>query len=245
MHRFASVKDTRWNTCWKITWVPFPEGLIACVLSAPSIMSTALTILELNCWVLGDPSDRIFPVEIAANKSVGTLKKCIKEENQRRFQHVDANTLVLWRVSIHDVHNLPENISDVQGVKEGPLSPMDTLSEVFSDAPKKKHIHIIVKPPAIGKCPWYHVSRYCSWQYHHFHCVPFPFPHGICHPSIPSTSLLRRHLYALSTLLKLNCHLLIYRRGSGGTADTDRGERRDTISALENSSCLFLHSGNP
>ena len=116
-------------------------------------MSTTLTILELNCWVLGDPSDRIFPVEIAANKSVGTLKDAIKHKKKPAFDHIPADTLVLWRVSIHDVHNLPENISDVQGVKEGPLSPMDTLSEVFSDAPKKKHIHIIVKPPAIGKCP--------------------------------------------------------------------------------------------
>ena len=120
---------------------------------ALSITSSAPTILELNCWVLGDSSDRIFYVQIANDKSVATLKDAIKEECQRQFHHVAANTLVLWKVSISDIHNLPEKVSDIQGVKEGPLLPLDTLSEVFSDEPKDEHIHIMVMPPTIGKCP--------------------------------------------------------------------------------------------
>lgn len=40
------------------------------------------TLLQLNCWVLGDDPNRIFPVEIAGTKTVGSLKKAIKDENQ-------------------------------------------------------------------------------------------------------------------------------------------------------------------
>ena len=31
--------------------------------------------LSLNCWILGDQADRIFPVEIIDTKNVGHLKK--------------------------------------------------------------------------------------------------------------------------------------------------------------------------
>jgi len=56
---------------------------------------------ELNCWVLGDQTGRVFPVEIAGTGSVGTLKKAIKAEKSVEFQHVDANTIELWKVSVH------------------------------------------------------------------------------------------------------------------------------------------------
>ena len=70
-------------------------------------------ILELKCWVLGDPSNRIFPVKIAANESVGSLKEGIMEENQDEFQHVDTKNLILSKVSVSNVRGLLEKLSDV------------------------------------------------------------------------------------------------------------------------------------
>ena len=106
---------------------------------------------------------------------MGALKKCIKEENKPAFDHVPAKALDCWKVSISDIHNLPENISDVQGVKEGPLSPMKRLMSVFSDVPKDEHIHIIVKPPTIGKCPLY---MFLAIAVDDITLIP----HDICHP---------------------------------------------------------------
>jgi hypothetical protein len=54
--------------------------------------------IELNCWVLGDETSRIFPVKISESKSVGALKKAIKGEKQHRFQSIDADALDLWQV---------------------------------------------------------------------------------------------------------------------------------------------------
>jgi len=109
--------------------------------------------LELNCWVLGDLPDRIFPVKIAANESVGSLKDAIKEKEKPAFDHVPAKTLILWRVSVSNAHRLPEMLSDVDFANERSLSPMDSLSKVFPDVPEEGCLHIIVKRPTIGKYP--------------------------------------------------------------------------------------------
>jgi hypothetical protein len=60
--------------------------------------------LQLNCWVLGggDDPDRIFPVKIAKNETVGTLKKAIKDEKKPAFDHLTADSLSLWKVSYLD-----------------------------------------------------------------------------------------------------------------------------------------------
>ena len=47
-----------------------------------------------------DELDRIFEVKIGANKSVTALKKAIKEEKSQTFQDVQADSLVLWKVSL-------------------------------------------------------------------------------------------------------------------------------------------------
>ena len=57
--------------------------------------------LELNCWVFGDDLNSVFDVEILYSKKVSTLKDVIKEKKSVEFQHVDANTIELWKVSVH------------------------------------------------------------------------------------------------------------------------------------------------
>jgi len=56
-------------------------------------------ILEINCWVLGDDPSSVFPVEVASSKTVGTLKKAIKDEMEHSFDDLDAKSLYLWNVS--------------------------------------------------------------------------------------------------------------------------------------------------
>ena len=56
--------------------------------------------LELNYLVQGDGPRNVFTIEIASTKNVSALKKKISDEKQHAFKGVDADTLVLWKVSI-------------------------------------------------------------------------------------------------------------------------------------------------
>ncbi|KIM73122.1 hypothetical protein PILCRDRAFT_733222 [Piloderma croceum F 1598] len=106
-------------------------------------------ILELNCFVHDDDPRHVFPVKIARTESIGTLKKAIKEEKKVALEHVDAEALRLWKVSIPVNGGFKENVSRVELKDEDELSPVDTLSDVFSEVPARKHLHIIVlcSPP--------------------------------------------------------------------------------------------------
>lgn len=55
--------------------------------------------LHLNCIVLGDDPSHIFPINIAQTRTVGDLKDMIKDKKKRYFDHVDADSLKLWKVS--------------------------------------------------------------------------------------------------------------------------------------------------
>ena len=60
-----------------------------------TIGSTTITMsgtLDLNCLVLGHDASHIFPIEIAESKTVGTLRKAIKDEKRPAFDHVPADT---------------------------------------------------------------------------------------------------------------------------------------------------------
>ena len=57
-------------------------------------------MLKLFCWVQGDSHDQVFPLDIAGSKTVGDLKEAIKEKKKVAFEHVDADTLKLWKVGV-------------------------------------------------------------------------------------------------------------------------------------------------
>ena len=101
--------------------------------------------------VLGHDASHIFPIEIAENKTVGALRKAIKDEKEHAFQHVDADNLILWQVSIPVNRNLTENISKLDFVDDGSLLPVKRLSGVFSDPPEDEHLHIVVRVPPAGE----------------------------------------------------------------------------------------------
>jgi hypothetical protein len=108
--------------------------------------------LDLNCLVLGHDASHIFPIEIAESKTVGALRKAIKDEKEHAFQHVDADNLILWKVSIPVNRSLTENLSTLDFVDEGSLLPVKRLSGVFSDQPEDEHLHIVVRVPSAGEC---------------------------------------------------------------------------------------------
>jgi hypothetical protein len=103
---------------------------------------------ELNCCVLsGDPSP-IFMVKIRMTESVGALKTVIKDEQKETFQHVDADSLILSRVSvpIDRIMSLNDDLTKLD--LDGRLSlNTQKLSEVFFETPIQTHLHIVVRGP--------------------------------------------------------------------------------------------------
>jgi Crinkler effector protein N-terminal domain len=77
-----------------------PRNLVHVATPAPGALIT------LNCWVLSDDPDRVFPVDIDSKKSVGALKDEIKTKKKRRLGDIDADDLDLWRVSERIAHSL-------------------------------------------------------------------------------------------------------------------------------------------
>jgi Crinkler effector protein N-terminal domain len=57
------------------------------------------SIQELNCWVLGEETSRVFTVEIQGTKNVSTLKKAIKEEKKPGLDHLPVS--VMWKLAKH------------------------------------------------------------------------------------------------------------------------------------------------
>jgi hypothetical protein len=68
-------------------------------------------------------ASHVFTVEIIDTKTVSILKKEIWEEKQNAFKGVDADTLILWKVSILDGDNPRQNLDALKLVKGSKKSP--------------------------------------------------------------------------------------------------------------------------
>ena len=109
-------------------------------------------LLLLNCWVLGEDSARIFSVEINGNKNVGCLKNAIKEEMKPAFDHITANSLDVWNVSIpidRDT-NIEEQVENLKVLQTKCLLPVELLSNIFRNV-VEKYLHVIVWA-STGEC---------------------------------------------------------------------------------------------
>ena len=97
--------------------------------------------------VLGETQQFIFPVKIDAAENVGTLKEPIKEKKRHAFQHVDADTLMLSKVS------MPYgDLKDLVELPDGEvLMPVKKLSVIFPNHEVGENINIIIKLPPTGK----------------------------------------------------------------------------------------------
>ena len=115
------------------------------------LMSLADCQLYLNCWVRGDEADRVFTIEITGTKNVNALKKAINEEKRPALDHVPADNLDLWKVSMHcfdasrSTHDLwqvsvpaddksPEAVGDLSLDSVKPLWSVQRLSGHFEEA---------------------------------------------------------------------------------------------------------------
>ena len=116
-----------------------------------------MPLLQLNCLVFGDDPNHAFPVKIADTASVGALKETVKDNQRHVFQHVDAERLALWKISIPGDRNLEEKINNLDLANKEPLPHVLKLSKVFPDLPEEEHLHIIVGSLPAGEeaCSYY------------------------------------------------------------------------------------------
>lgn len=140
-------------------------GFIQHLIFSTAPPDSQLPLLELNCLVLGESHNEVFPVEIAPTKSVGSLKEVIKQKTIRLFNHIDAKDLRLWKVSEVVDDNLENNLETANLPGQRTLSTIDKLSQVF-DLPVGDHLHIVVGRPAGGELCCFLVDDF----------FPFVFP---------------------------------------------------------------------
>jgi Crinkler effector protein N-terminal domain len=104
--------------------------------------------LSLNCLLLGDDPSRGITIEIQATKTVAILKEAIWKKKLNRFKHVDADTLILWKVSIPTDGNLAQKLAEFDAVEKELLEkPSTKLLNAFPEPLEDEHIHIIVRRP--------------------------------------------------------------------------------------------------
>jgi hypothetical protein len=99
--------------------------------------------ITLLCLVKGNTLANAFPVDIEKDQLVGHLKKVIKAEKHKTFHDVEADELRLWKVEIggDPLKNLTLNDNNE-------LSAINEIGDYWTEKPPKKHIHILVEPPA-------------------------------------------------------------------------------------------------
>jgi len=84
------------------------------------------------------------PIEIDANKTVGSLRDAIKE---KAMLSLPANSLRLFKVSLPVNDALDTELLSLDPANCEQLEPFSTkLSSFFDDAPED-HLHILVKQP--------------------------------------------------------------------------------------------------
>ncbi|KAF9235049.1 hypothetical protein BU15DRAFT_21041, partial [Melanogaster broomeanus] len=123
--------------------VCFPKsdvGKWLVIVSAPS------SYITLYCWVRGQSTNRIFPVEISSTKTVAALKEAIKNKVPVVCRDIPAFALALYKVSLADNGDLKKTLEHLTFDDEEPLNPMAPLSSVFSDVPPR-HLHIVIEIP--------------------------------------------------------------------------------------------------
>jgi hypothetical protein len=107
------------------------------------------TTTRLVFWVFGDDCGRTIGVDIALNKDVGDLKKAIKEEKKPALDHLPADALDLWKVSVPFDDDFEEKVKALDLSTERPLSGRRKLDSLFSHKSARPDdcLDIVVKVP--------------------------------------------------------------------------------------------------
>ncbi|KAF9323717.1 hypothetical protein BGZ91_003408 [Linnemannia elongata] len=136
--------------------------------------------LTLFCLVDGEATSNAFPVSASAKTTVGELKDSIKSKKTIDFSDIDADKLILWRVSIPITDEDDEVPIILNSFDKRKLGPVTRLSKVFPEDLPEETIHIIVQRPPPDR-----VSEYDYVQ-----CVPSPI---IGHQQLPSPTTRSGH----------------------------------------------------
>lgn len=100
--------------------------------------------IRFFCWVLGEDCDRTNLVEIALDKLVGDLKKAIKEEKKPALDHLPADALDLWMVSVPFDENYEQNVN-APDLTARLLPSWRKLASLFSQKSADVCLDIVVK----------------------------------------------------------------------------------------------------
>ncbi|KAF8321998.1 uncharacterized protein EI90DRAFT_2937713 [Cantharellus anzutake] len=132
--------------------LPFMEKLSCIFPDQPDDEALHIVVLfprvvELCCLICNDDASQIFPVKIAITESVGTLKEAIKDK-KLALQHVDADSLTLWKVPpIRIDGSFQENLKKVELKDEETLSPVQRIFRIFPRRPQDGLLHLIIQSP--------------------------------------------------------------------------------------------------
>jgi hypothetical protein len=103
-------------------------------------------LMVLNCLVLGDDTSGIFEVELDPTRSISRLREEIKVKKKPAFDHIVADSIILWEVSVPIDENFEHNIASLCLVEESALRlPTKKLTAIFSPVPD--YVHVVIKPP--------------------------------------------------------------------------------------------------
>jgi hypothetical protein len=81
--------------------IPQPSDRPLNVPSGPghTVAAAPPQLITINCWVLSDRPESVFPVKIAPEESVGALKDAIRDKKKHKLREIDADALDLWKAS--------------------------------------------------------------------------------------------------------------------------------------------------
>ncbi|KAG5634558.1 hypothetical protein H0H81_001534 [Sphagnurus paluster] len=115
------------------------------------IIVIAPVTLKLFCAVEAEDMawNNIFPIEVDSRKTVGDLKDAIKEKKKPDFDHIPADKLALFKVSIPVDDNSPDKSLNVDVEPLKSLLPTKPLSQLFPRA-DESHLHLIIQVPIAG-----------------------------------------------------------------------------------------------
>ncbi|KAJ8583479.1 hypothetical protein M405DRAFT_799244, partial [Rhizopogon salebrosus TDB-379] len=103
--------------------------------------------INVNCLVLGDGPQHVFPLEIARTGTVNILKDLISDNIRHTFRGVNADILNVWKVSLPIDDSLEHRLSSFNLDPKQPLSPAVRMFGMFPKFPEYKHLHIVIQRP--------------------------------------------------------------------------------------------------
>ncbi|KAF9123573.1 hypothetical protein BGW39_008872 [Mortierella sp. 14UC] len=116
--------------------------------------------LTIFCLEDGNPLQRAFSIEIAAEDFVADIKDLIKAECTITLKNIAANNLVLWRVSIPDTEDYNGDrtisLSDIPDKEKKKLRPTTCLLKVFPDGSPEDTVHVVYQRPLPVVLPLLH-----------------------------------------------------------------------------------------